>query len=92
MSAVELMSVPVISTGHICQRTADLLAMRRIKATVIDWMDYGWLFVVNEDEQDDELLPVDLQTLYRWARQEGYAYLRLDQDADTVDGLPTYDW
>jgi len=31
-------------------------------------------------------------TIQRYARQRGCDYVLLGQDADIIDGLPTWDW
>jgi hypothetical protein len=52
--------------------------------------DYGWFFYTSP--HNSEKMPPDLRGVHDRALAAGAPYLLLDQDADEVEGLPTYEW
>lgn len=88
--------VPVISSAHITQETAELLTRNPDTLPVeVAPYRYGW-FVFIFIPEIDVSLPADLAEVFGWFREqpqfEGANWLRIDADGDVVDGLPTYDW
>lgn len=51
---------------------------------------YGWFFFAEEESSDD--LPADIRALMVEARKRDCEYVMLDQDAEQIEGLQTYDW
>lgn len=84
-----IMTIPVLSTGHVEQATMDLLQSRP-EFTTVACYDIGAFVVVQDETYDD--VPPDLEAIFVWARQQGHQWIRLDPDGDHVGGLPTYDW
>lgn len=87
--------VPTISTAHITLEDSEKLAMPDLfcdpdsNKWVMD-LEYGWLFNLAE-------VPLDkfsdgMRITIRALIESGYKFVRLDQDGDTIDGLPTFDW
>ena len=61
----------------------------------IDDGSYGWWIhipKVSDDFHELESLPEDLFRCVKYAHAHGCAWLCLDRDGATVDGLPEYDW
>lgn len=93
------------STSHVSETTRDWLDEQgRIAAAVrtsqdespaihIGKTDTGWFFYAPEDTDFAELeVPDDVIHLMQEARKRGCEYVMLDCDADTLDGLPVYEW
>jgi hypothetical protein len=57
---------------------------------------YGWLLWVPPEPDSHALdypdLPVEILALQRYARERGCDYVLLDQDAEVIDDLPTWNW
>jgi hypothetical protein len=84
-----------LSTGHITPETAKLLGKGKGNEIICD--DHGgwgwWVYVACDDiEEHDAGLPDDLRKVVEYARSLGCLWVLLDQDADYVEALPTYDW
>ena len=66
-----------------------------------DRTGYGWLVTVPEDidrtveppeDEFDEGTPASIIALWTCAKAHDCSYILLDQDADILPGLATYDW
>ncbi|CAM5277496.1 hypothetical protein ATER59S_00342 [Aquamicrobium terrae] len=97
MSTPETHRFVVLSTAHVTAATARLLNDTRAE----DWPcaggpygNYGWFVYAHEEnlQVGARAIPDDLFGIMQWARKLRFKYILLDCDADTVDGLATYDW
>jgi hypothetical protein len=87
----EVTAMPCISTAHITQSEADALTAGTGWATRIsytNWHDYGFICFVQAQLD----APPAFSALMDWARDHGWEFIRLDQDGETVEQLPTYEW
>lgn len=80
--------VPVLSTSHISEKTADWLGRHR--EWVASYLDGWWIFVGHESRVGE--MPDDLRAVLAWAEEHDCNWVRLDSGGDCVEGLPTYDW
>jgi hypothetical protein len=88
------------TTAHLPETEAQALRESTIDHVCADAYEYGWWIWVPSTpyrEDDDELTELRqvapcLLNLMDHARKHGCAYVRLDADADPVDGLPTVQW
>lgn len=89
-----------LSTAHITEQTAewidDNLVFQNTNILGTDMNiiayqkgDYGWFIPLG---QDFDLVPADLKQVIEKAKQLKCDWIMLDRDAETVDGLRTYDW
>lgn len=90
---VNTITMPVISTGHVDETTADLFTRLGAKN---DWChclgwQYGWVLYL--DDVDEEA-PQCLRDIADWLQKHGFhdRWVRLDRDADKADDLPFYEW
>lgn len=85
-----MMHVPVISTGHI-----DLETSIKMRCASSYWfgIEGGWMLPIDQLEKLEgfEGQPQCLKDIATWANKRDFGYVRLDQDADAVADLPTYD-
>ena len=98
----EVQRVPVISTGHITEATAQVLSKLALRNASYD--DYAgprvaaypegfWLYV--PDDWSDQFTSDDLRAIFGWFDTldlGGDRWLRLDRDGPVIPALPTYDW
>jgi hypothetical protein len=88
----------VLSTAHLSAATAELLDLWSswppgdrpldIAAAV-----HGWFVPIrSRDEPGAARLPEDLAALIAFGRERGFAYVLVDCDGDTVDGLALSNW
>ncbi|MBA9859927.1 DUF5983 family protein [Ralstonia insidiosa] len=95
----DVAAVPCISTCHISAETNALLELTGDRNS---WF-YGqyesgyWIRVPHEDPTTAAdafwlAAPDDIRSLWSWARERGYYWVRLDADGTQVDCLPTYNW
>lgn len=89
--------VPVISSAHITQETAELLTQNSSSMPVpVATYRHGWFAFIFSPDIDNGVLPADLEEVAAWYRQlpefDYGGWLRLDSDGDVVPELPTYDW
>lgn len=78
-----------LSTGHLSLATRSLLDLGRTSEfPEIAIREAG--FFLSSVEEPRGSLPADLSFLKRFARENGFAYLLFDSDADPVPGLPWY--
>ncbi|CAD5377314.1 conserved hypothetical protein [Pseudomonas sp. OF001] len=87
------MQVPVISTGHLDQATAERLTEQ---GDSNDWCPcapwhYGYFLYL---DAPDEGAPQCLLDITDWLQKHGFhdCWVRLDCDTDPVEDLPHYDW
>ncbi|ENZ77703.1 MULTISPECIES: DUF5983 family protein [Ralstonia] len=95
----DIAAVPCISTCHISVETNAMLEQTGDRTL---WF-YGqyesgyWIRVPHEDPTTAAdpfwlAAPDDIRSLWSWARERSYFWLRLDADGTQVDGLPVYNW
>ncbi len=91
-----VLSMPVISTGHITRSTNDLLTADQLSPSVASCAGYEHGFFlsvpITTTSTKEQPIPDDLAIVWAWARVNGFQWLRLDADGDEVEGLPTHDW
>lgn len=83
------------STANITAETNELMLSGQSIGLPYDDVDYGYLVRVpdpGEDDEADAALRLDIGALVEAARSQRCKYLRLDRDADPIEGLPTYEW
>jgi hypothetical protein len=58
------------------------------------YSEYGWFVYAHDDNVGvgDNVIPDELFNVMLWARRQNVSHVLFDQDADTVEGLPTFDW
>lgn len=91
--SIAAITMPVISTGHLDEATADVFTQKRDRnpwCPCLDWQ-YGWVLYVDEVDED---APKCLHDLAAWLQEHGFhdCWVRLDMDADKADDLPFYEW
>ncbi len=100
-SKLELPRMLVLSTAHITKATdhafrlssKDLPQFFPKMGSRHDSGDIlGWIVPIVGDEPFPETCPEDLLTIRRLADSVGATWIMLDRDADTVDGLETWEW
>lgn len=85
-----IMNVPVLSTHHLTPETAN--------TEVKDFTGPGELFTVLFDEgfmvfvEHAPDVPDDLMVVGKWARENGYSWVRFSGVGGTVKDLPVYEW
>lgn len=94
---IELCQMATLSTCHITETDALLLQEDCTalipRVTVYELGEYGWLVWV---EQDEDAMPAgyseEFLKLFKLAKEFNAAYIRLDRDADQIEGLAKFDW
>lgn len=97
---MEIITMPVISTGHItlevCRRLEAGPGQTRLWCPVAMYEGYGLFLYLDEpsDCTDADPVPDCLMAIANWLKAQGFrdCWVRLDRDADPVPGLPYYDW
>lgn len=91
-----------MSTNHIPRKTSialgeDANALQSAELwhqlSYTGWHDYGWIIFCSVDaaaaiHQEHP----ELSALIELCVKQGVAYLKLDSDAPSVEGLPVFDW
>lgn len=86
---IEIMTCPVISTGHLTAETRTELDENNGGCSFMSG-PYGWMFYVQQDGDFDNM-PGDLAVVMVWARANGWQWVRFDVDADVVPELPYFE-
>lgn len=91
--SITTITMPVISTGHLDQATAERLTE---KGDHNDWClcaGYREGFFLYLDQPDDDA-PQCLWDICDWLQKHHFhdCWVRLDCDAEQVEDLPHYDW
>lgn len=86
-----------VSTANITEKTAAWLAdpeQHQGPKPVLIQNEYGWfVYVIHKpDAGEEDGWPQDLRAVIQYARDRNCNWVQLDQDADPVHELPTYDW
>jgi len=91
--------IPVLCTSHIQESTSHLLNRAaafhdtRILRTHCAGYSDGWFLLVPESEGDEHPdLPIDLKSIFAWARSRKYPWVRLDPIGDETAALTTFSW
>ena len=88
----------VLSTVHVCSKTADLLdAWAAIEPAsrplAVASTHYGWFIPTREVEETDRAaVPDEVLAAMRLGREQGCDHLLFDCDAGVVDALPSFPW
>lgn len=93
-----MMSVPVLSTAHVSKATDDFIMMERDSTPWMRCANYDMGYFISVPDSDlatcpKEMPPApqDLKDIWAWARARDHDWVRLDSNAEVIDGLPTYD-
>lgn len=91
-----VMQVPVISTGHFTEAAAaelsDTLPGEAFHDAPCMVGSHGGMIYCADVENLPESAPQCVRDVLEWGKREGYEWLRLDADGDTIAGLPEYAW
>lgn len=88
---VEVQKMLVLSTAHISRETA--LYLDNYQSIGYSKDEYGWFIPITDvDTQYRNGWPDDLWAIRKFAIAHGCSWIMLDRDADTIDGLETWDW
>lgn len=93
----EMLQVLTLSTAHVAPEVAaeldagEAVAWRKL-ILCAPWFGYGWWIWVPEDRSTWDELPTCLGTIFRFAHGLGATFVKIDQDAETILGMPVYDW
>ncbi len=89
---LEIEKTLVVSTGHIQYSTTKWMDDEKNWHVSVDAYDYGWRVYIGSEFGPDRHIPPDLYALMKLAHNNGCKWLRLDCDADTIDGFQEFDW
>ena len=99
--SLEIHKIPMISTAHLTREVADVLTKRRDGnpwCPCAAW-DYGYFLFLDNPEDCETPVPQCLLDILEWLRKQEVAgvldnsrWVRLDESAEKVDELPTYNW
>lgn len=92
-NSYEVNQMITLSTGHISERTSNLLddgSLNGIK--IYKKEEYGWIIYLLDDSQYEKTIPEDLKTVIRFAWNKGFTVICFDRDAETIDDLPVFYW
>lgn len=101
-SEPEVRKMLTITTAHVSLEATGWLAIEGMKAAKGDPHDppvihmastmHGWIFYCHGEDDKFTGLPADVTAIMKKARSLGCDYVMLDGDAETIEGLPVYDW
>lgn len=97
---MEIIQMPVISTGHIphevCRRLEAGSDHPQQWCPAAEYGDYGFFLYLDEpfDYTGEDPVPECLMGIANWLKAQGFrdCWVRLDRDADLVPSLPFYEW
>lgn len=92
---LERMIVPVISTHHISYPVAQTLNTNKYRNSpylVCAAYEEGFFIRVLDGQEESPDLPQCLRDVAAWAKKNRFDWVRLDRDAEQVDGLTSYNW
>lgn len=95
---LEIDKILTLSTAHITKETSEWLSseyQRKANYPLIVYdYEYGWVIVILSEGESPLYndIPPDLAVLYHWCFEYKIGFLRLDQDGDTSDLFPTFEW
>lgn len=101
MAAFEKHTIPVISTAHIDLATNSLLDRNPAQfGAGASYEGCGYFLYLDEPQSyDGHEVPQCLLDIRDWLRKceatgelDNCRWVRLDCDADSIEGLPTYNW
>lgn len=89
-----------LSTAHITKNTAETLCRCALNndyiplCTVLEKGEYGWYVYINDSEEPDQIPDElsDIRDCVIFALKHDITCICFDRDADTVVGLPVYNW
>lgn len=91
---IEIHRMPVISTGHLTEEVAKQLTtdggMKHRWCSCAPWT-FGYFIHLDEPDED---APQCLKDIRAWMLKHSIrgGWVLLDQDAEQMEDLPTYDW
>lgn len=85
--------VPVLSTGHLTETTCNSLSsFTELLSAISECGEIMFIYVPDEEGQDELVIPEDLLTVMHWAKTQGFSWIRFDSCGDDIAALPKYDW
>lgn len=98
--SLEIHHLPVISTQHLTEEVAAQLtqAGKRSWPPCASWANGFFIFLDDLESNDGQVAQclIDIRNWMRGLEESGVInnarWIRLDGDADPVEGLPVYDW
>lgn len=99
--SLEIHGIPVISTAHITREVASRLDSEHQNwCACAVYRDVGFFLFLDElPSTEEDPVPQCLLDIRDWrmkleseGKLDNSRWVRLDCDADTVEGLTTYDW
>tara|TARA_B110001454_G_scaffold211422_1_gene227074 strand:- start:2492 stop:2779 length:288 start_codon:yes stop_codon:yes gene_type:complete len=88
----------VLSTVHVCMKTADLLDAWAVlepssRPLAVASTHYGWFIPTREPEESDrQLIPEEVLAAMRLGREQACDYLLFDCDAGEITDLTIFPW
>ena len=88
----------VLSTVHVCMKTADLLDAWAVlepssRPLAVASTHYGWFIPTHEPEVPDrQQVPEEVLAAMRFGREQNCDYLLFDCDAGEITGLTQFPW
>lgn len=83
----------VCSTSHLSEEDNQSLFDEETNLIVYSLDEYGYMILARPVESDEPREHSDnLESLLEFARKNDCDWLRLDRDAEQIEGLPTFEW
>ncbi|MGI1188744.1 hypothetical protein ACRCRN_32255 [Pseudomonas aeruginosa] len=90
---LDMMAMPVISTAHLDEGTAQLLFDRGDLCNWATVAPYQEGFFVRFIDECHDQMPQCAKDVHLWLKREQLnGWVRFDRDWPTVEGLPAYEW
>lgn len=92
-AGAEIQRVLTLSTAHLSQDVALAMDEEEPQDWIYDKLHWGYLVFVPEPGVGfARKIPDCLSAAVQKAQEFGCTHVRFDRDAETLDGLPTFDW
>lgn len=97
MTVKWIMHVPVISTGHLTEETANTEITSDFEGpgglyTLLTGNGFMCFFEEPHTDWGAPDFPEDMLRVAVWAEANGYEWVRFDADGDRIEELPWYEW
>lgn len=106
MSNLTFFKILDLSTDHISERTKTWLddysihpaktlyagnpPRNNCEVVIFSFWPYGWLVVAHDPSELTDATPEDLRNVIAFAHAHGADWIKLDDDGDLIDELPTF--
>lgn len=96
----EIHKLMVLSAAHITEQLdkefhslmGEDSAREVASGAYLEQTSFGWLIILNEQEDGDSVFDMNASAVCAYARKHGCTHLRLDRDGPKMKDLPTYEW